>query len=73
MLRSMLISRGILKYEDLLGVLLEMPFVWESDVKRWISALHIAGEVDIPDLKGKERLPKRGYRIIWKGSANSDE
>ena len=72
MLRSMLISRGTLKYEDLLGVLLEMPMVWRSDVNRWIIALRKAGDVDIPDLKGKERTPKRGYRIIWKGGANSD-
>ncbi len=72
MLRSTLISRGTSYYEDLLGVVLEMPLVWKSDVNLWIDEMHKAGEVEIPDLKGKERTPKPGYRIVWKGGANSD-
>ena len=57
-------GRGGIHYEDLVGEVLETPLVWESDLKRWLGDMRQNGQIDIPDLSGRERVPKIGYRII---------
>lgn len=49
------------KYEDALAVLLERPYVWESDVKALIQKLRRAGQLKIVGLKPRERTPKEGH------------
>lgn len=56
-------SSGI-KYENVLGSVLQTPLVWESDLKGWISDLNKNGQVSIPQMTGRERVPKIGYTII---------
>jgi hypothetical protein len=46
-----------------LGSLLEIPLVWENDVKRMIMELR-GRELDIEGLKGRERTPKSGSFIV---------
>lgn len=52
------------KYEDLLGSVLETPLVWESDLKGWIAELTKEGTLSMPDLKSNQRVPRRGNTII---------
>ncbi|MEE9250442.1 MAG: three-Cys-motif partner protein TcmP, partial [Alphaproteobacteria bacterium] len=65
-LREILATRRSCKYETLIGEILEMPFVWESDLKNWLRDARKAGEIEIPELKGRQRTPKPGHSIIWK-------
>ena len=61
-LRLLLRTKTRVKYEEALGLLLEMPLVWESDVKRIRLVLDMkgAGELTIEGLKTRERVPKKG-------------
>lgn len=54
--------RGI-RYELLLGAVLETSLVWESDLKDWIGDLKKAGKIVIPDLPANQRVPKKGNLI----------
>ena len=67
-LREILATRRSCKYETLIGEILEMPFVWESDLKNWLRDARKAGEIEIPELKGQQRTPKPGHSIIWKAN-----
>lgn len=53
-----------IKYEKLLGAVLETPMVWESDLKGWLSDLKKEDKISIPELVGRQRVPKVGYMII---------
>lgn len=53
-----------IKYEKLMGAVLETPLVWESDLKGWLSELMKEGKISIPELKGKQRVPRVGYMIV---------
>lgn len=52
-----------LKYEDLIGPVLEIPMVWEADLKDWLRALRTEGKIEIPELTGRQKVPKKGYTI----------
>lgn len=52
------------KYEALLGVVLETPMVWESDLKSWLSELRSDGSIHIPEPTGGKRTPQVGHTII---------
>ena len=56
-----------MKYEELVGAVLETPLVWESDLKAWLEDLRKTGKIQIPALTGRERTPKPGHDIQWKG------
>ena len=60
------------KYEDALALLLERPYVWESDVKTMIRDLRRAGKLEIEGLKQRERTPKRGHMLVFRGSDGDD-
>ena len=53
-------------YENALAHMLELPLVWESDVKRITMDLFHSGEIDIRGLKRRERTPKKGYVLARK-------
>ena len=53
-----------LKYEELLGMTLQTPLVWESNLKDWIADLRDRGKVDIPDLKPPQRVARIGQTLI---------
>jgi len=65
-LRVLLRSKRRTKYEDALAVLLEMPLVWESDVKKLIQDMRKAGELEVQGLKHRERTAKRGHILVSK-------
>ncbi len=67
-LRRVLRERGSVNYEEVLGVVLEMPLVWESEVKTWLREMFSRREIEIPQLTGRQRTPKPGRTIVWRGS-----
>lgn len=66
-MREVLARRGSLRFEELYEVILEIPLVWESDIKGWLSEMRKAGEIEIPELTGRQSVPKADYIIVWKG------
>jgi three-Cys-motif partner protein len=64
-LRSLVLERREVPYDpDVLGALLEMPLVWESDVKEMVIGLRDTGEIEIRGLKPRERTPKKGHVLV---------
>jgi len=53
-----------IKYEKLMGYVLEIPMIWESDLKKWILELVKQEKVTIIGLIGKQRVPRRGNTIL---------
>ena len=51
-------------YEVGLATLLEVPLVWETNVKRIILDLRDAGELEIAGLNPPERTPKKGHVLV---------
>ena len=60
-------------YEEALAALLELPLVWEADVRRIILDLLDAGELDVVGLKAPERTPKKGHVLVRKNISGHDE
>ena len=52
------------EYDDVLKSLLELPLVWESDIKEMVTSLHAQGEIQIEGLKPRERTPKSGHILL---------
>ena len=69
--RDALSVSGSLLYEALLGEVLEIPLVWESDVKEWLREMRRSGEIEVQGLTGRATTPKVGHRIVWKGAPSS--
>ena len=65
-LRQLLRRQPKVPYEDALATLLELPLVWEADVKRIVLDLRGAGELDVVGLKPRERTPKKGHVLVRK-------
>lgn len=61
-----LLRQGKVPYEEALASLLELPLVWEADVKRMIMDLRDAHEIDVVGLKPPERAPKKGHLLVRK-------
>lgn len=55
--------KGI-KFEDLIGPVLETPLTWESDLKTWLQDLRSSGRIEVVGMKPRERTPKLGHRIV---------
>lgn len=64
-LRHLLKTRRSIKYDSILGLLLERPMIWKSDVDSWLRKMRTQGEIAIPELTGRTRTPRPGYTIIW--------
>ncbi len=69
LLRSLLQRKGRVPYEDARVQMLELPFVWEQDVKRLILELRASGALEVEGLKRRERTPKEGHMLVSTGSA----
>ncbi len=67
-LQEILQSQQTVAYDAILGILLERPMVWESDVKKWLTEMRSRGEIEIPELTGRARVPRFGgsHTIVWK-------
>ena len=65
-LRALLRRLPKVSYEDALATLLELPLVWEADVKRIILDLRDAGELDVVGLNPPARTPKKGHVLVRK-------
>ena len=65
-LRALLKRQPKVPYEDALAAFLELPLVWEADVKRIILDLRDAGELDVVGLNPPERTPKKGHVLVRK-------
>jgi hypothetical protein len=65
-LRALLHRQPKVRYEDTLATLLELPLVWEADVKRIILDLRDTGELDVVGLNPPERTPKKGHVLVRK-------
>jgi three-Cys-motif partner protein len=64
-LRVALRSKRKIRFEEILGLLLEMPLVWESDVQRILKGMRETGEIDVEGLKPRERTVKEGHLVIY--------
>jgi hypothetical protein len=64
--RGLLRRQPKVRYEDSLATLLELPLVWEADVKRIILDRRGAGELDVVGLNPPERTPKKGHVLVRK-------
>jgi three-Cys-motif partner protein len=62
-LKELVRTNERLLYEELLGSLLELPLVWQSDVNEMIMSLR-GKELEVEGLKPRERTPKRGHVIV---------
>ncbi len=51
---------GSIPWDDALPMLLEIPHVWDKDVKELVKAEQDAGHLEIRGLNPKERVPKLG-------------
>ena len=63
-LRAILAQNKRVAYESVLGQLLELPLVWESDIKHWLNEMYSSGEVQLEGLAGRSRTPRRGTIIV---------
>ena len=66
-LEDLLQSHHTIAYDELLGQILERPMVWESDLKTWLEEMRSKGEIEIPELRGRARVPQfgKGHTIRW--------
>jgi hypothetical protein len=65
-LRALIRSKNRIKYDDVLGPILEIPLVWESDIQQMISKMRAINEIIIENLKPRERVAKSGHVIVSK-------
>jgi len=63
-LDDMLAPGRRVKYEDIQGALLEVPLVWESDIKEIVADRRKLGTVEVLGLKPRERTPKPGHFLV---------
>ena len=63
-LRSLLGKARRTKYEAAAAVLLERPYVWNTDIQALIQELRKAGELEIEGLKPREWTPKPGHILV---------
>ena len=54
-----------IRYEHLLGNVLQTPMVWKSDLDAWISELHSSRLIEIVGISERQRIAKRGNVIKW--------
>ena len=57
-LRTLLRAKRRVQYSEVLGVLLEIPFIWESVVQEIITDMRTANEIEVEGLAPRERTVK---------------
>ena len=63
-LRILLRSKRRVKFEVVLGMLLEMPLVWEEDIQKIVRDLRDAGELHVDGMKPRERKIKEHHFLV---------
>ena len=63
-LRALLDRPDRIAYVDALAESLELPLVWERDVKAMILELQESGDLAIEGLRPRERTPKPGHYLV---------
>lgn len=64
-LKELLRRNDRIQYEEVLGSLLELPLVWQSDINEMIMTLK-GKELEVEGLQPRERTPKPGHWIVKK-------
>jgi three-Cys-motif partner protein len=66
LLRALLRTRVSAPWDDVLPALLEIPLVWDEDVKALVQSEQTAGRLKLEGLAPKERVPKlkKGHRLL---------
>jgi three-Cys-motif partner protein len=67
-LMKLLDSKRRVPFADAQAAMLELPMVWESDVKDLVAMLKAKGVLDVQGLKPRERTPKSGHFLVSKPS-----
>ncbi len=57
---SLIRTHPRISYDEALPAILELPLVWESDVKSMIKEMRAKQIIQVEGLKGAERTPKLG-------------
>lgn len=63
-LGEMLEGSRRIDYEVILARILEIPLVWERDIKAWVMEMRAAGKVEIEGMRVREQTPKPGHVIV---------
>ncbi|HUP22456.1 MAG TPA: three-Cys-motif partner protein TcmP [Thermoanaerobaculia bacterium] len=63
-LRLLLRSEQRVRFERALGVLLEKPLVWETDVQKMVGDMRRAGEIDVQGLGPRQRKIEPGHVLV---------
>lgn len=65
-LQQALQDRKVIRWDDALPGMLEIPMVWEQDAKAIVKAEREAGRLEVDGLGPKERVPKlgKGHRLL---------
>lgn len=61
LLRELMSDRAKISYEDARAAVLELPLVWEPDLKDLILKLRSGGEVEIEGMTARQRRPQPGH------------
>ena len=64
-LRELLQKRQQVPYEAAQATVLEIPLVWESDLRTLVMEMKDAGEITIPAMRVRERTPKPGHVLVF--------
>lgn len=51
-------------FDDGRGAMLEVPLVWEDDVKQLVLQLRTEGKIEIEGMRPSERTPKPGHVLV---------
>ena len=65
-LRTLLRAKQRLQYPEALGVLLEIPLIWESVVQEIITDMRTANEIEVEGLAPRERTVKPKHFLVSK-------
>lgn len=66
-LKEFISEKKLIKGREILGRLLEYPFIWEKDINDWvIKKLKKSGSIEIPNMSPRERTLKPEHLIISK-------
>lgn len=57
------LQRHVLDYSDLRPQVLELPLVWEPDLKALLMRMRDAGKINIEGMGPRDRVPKPGCRL----------
>jgi|Deesub1362A_J573_1020465.scaffolds.fasta_scaffold00455_13 three-Cys-motif partner protein len=72
-LRTLLRNKRRVRFEVVLGTLLEMPLIWEDDIQGIVRDLRDAGELCIAGMNPRERKIKEHHFLVRDPSGNQND